>query len=35
MAKAASPIRLQQDLMDKAIIEAELFNRSAAGQVEE
>jgi len=34
MAKAASPIRLQQDLMDKAIIEAELFNRSAAEQVE-
>ena len=34
MAKAASPIRLQQDLMDNATVEGELFNRSAAEQVE-
>ncbi len=34
MAKAASPIRLQQDLMDNATVEGELFNRSTAEQVE-
>jgi len=34
VAKAASPIRLQQDLMDNATVEGELFNRSAAEQVE-
>ena len=34
MAKAASPIRLQQNLMDNAIVEGKLFNRSAAEQVE-
>jgi len=34
MAKAASPVRLQQDLMDNATVEGELFNRSAAEQVE-
>ncbi len=34
MAKAASPIRLQQDLMDNAIVEGQLFNRSATEQVE-
>jgi len=34
MAKAASPIRLQQELMNNATIEGELFNRSAAEQVE-
>lgn len=34
MAKAASPIRLQQDLMDSASVEGKLFNRSAAEQVE-
>lgn len=34
MAKAASPIRLQQDLMDNAKVEGELFNRSTAEQVE-
>jgi len=34
MAKASSPIRLQQDLMDNATVEGQLFNRSAAEQVE-
>jgi len=34
MAKASSPIRLQKDLMDNATVEGELFNRSAAEQVE-
>jgi hypothetical protein len=34
MAKAASPIRLQQDLMDNATVEGQLFNRSAAEQIE-
>ena len=34
MAKAASPIRLQQGLMDNATVEGQLFNRSAAEQVE-
>ena len=34
MAKAASPIRLQQELMDNASVEGKLFNRSAAEQVE-
>ncbi len=34
MAKAASPIRLQQDLMDNAAVEGQLFKRSATEQVE-
>jgi hypothetical protein len=34
MVKAASPIRLQQDLMDNATVEGQLFNRSAAEQIE-
>ena len=34
MAKAASPIRLQQNLMDNAVVEGQLFNRSATEQVE-
>lgn len=34
MAKAASPIRLQQALMDNATVEGQLSNRSATEQVE-
>lgn len=34
MAKAASPIRLQQDLMDQASMEGKLNHRSAAEQAE-
>jgi len=34
MAKAASPIRLQQDLMDDATLTGERYHRSASEQVE-
>ena len=34
MAKAASPVRLQDDLMKSAKLTGELFHRSAAQQVE-
>lgn len=34
MAKAASPVRLQDDLMKSAKLAGELFHRSAAEQVE-
>ncbi len=34
MAKAASPVRLQDDLMKSAKLNGELFHRSAAQQVE-
>jgi len=34
MAKAASPVRLQRDLMDSATVAAERMHRSAAEQVE-
>ena len=34
MAKAASPIRLQKDLMDDATLTGERYHRSAAEQVE-